>query len=78
MATRGRAYGVFVSGNHAFVADWNSGLHVVVFSTLGQPREVGYLDTLGKATGVFVYRGYAFVADWDGGLVVARVDLPGV
>lgn len=72
--TPGDAWGVFVSGNRAFVADYDSGLQVIDISTpTSRPFEVGSYDTPDHAWGVFVSGDHAFVADWGSGLQVFRV-----
>ena len=48
------AYGVAVSGNYAYVADYGAGLRVVDVSNPANPVEVGYYDTPDCAIGVAV------------------------
>ena len=50
--TSGTAVGVAVSGNYAYVADWDAGLHVIDVSNPARPMRVGGYDTSGIAEGV--------------------------
>jgi len=74
--TPGRAYGVYVSGGYAYVADWNAGLRVIDVSDPENPVEIGYYDTPGYAHGVYISGSYAYVADGDWGLRVIDVSDP--
>ena len=72
--TPGGAYGVFVSGNYAYVAD-HTGLQVIDITYPVNPTIVGSADTLGGAEGVFVSGNYTYVADaWSGLLVIEIID----
>ena len=63
---RGVAYGVAVSGNYAYVADWDAGLQVIDVSDPANPQRVGRCDAW-YARGVAVSGNYAYVAgDWAG------------
>ncbi len=62
----GIVYGVYVSGNHAYVADKYEGLRIVDVSIPSSPREVGYYDTPGWARSVYVSGNYAYLADGSG------------
>jgi hypothetical protein len=66
----GDAWGVAVSGSHAYVADQWEGLWVVDVSTPASPIEVGFFDTPGDAWGVAVSGRYVYVADGDAGMEV--------
>jgi DNA-binding beta-propeller fold protein YncE len=74
--TPGRALGVAVAGNHAYVADDEAGLRVISVSDPAHPSEVGYYDTPGDAYGVAVAGNYAYVADGFAGLRVISVSDP--
>jgi len=74
--TSGYAYGVAVSGNYAYVADYNAGLQVIDVSNPANPRRVGGYDTSGYAYGVAVSGNYAYVADYYAGLQVIDVSDP--
>jgi hypothetical protein len=43
--TPGEAFGVYVSGNFAYVADRDSGLRVIDISNPKNPVEIGFYDT---------------------------------
>ncbi len=47
--TSGRASGVAVSGNYAYVADCGAGLQVIDVSNPANPQRVGGYDTSGDA-----------------------------
>ncbi|MGB9722052.1 MAG: T9SS type A sorting domain-containing protein, partial [bacterium] len=66
--TPGWAWGVYVSGSYAYVADGGSGLRIINVSNPQSPYEAGYYDT--PAWGVYVSGSYAYVADYDAGLQV--------
>jgi hypothetical protein len=74
-ATSGRANGVAVSGNYAYVADYDAGLQVIDVSNPTNCVRVGGYDTSGFAVGVAVSGNYAYVA--DGTLQVIDVAQPG-
>ncbi|MDP8238840.1 MAG: choice-of-anchor D domain-containing protein [Candidatus Hatepunaea meridiana] len=74
--TDGRAYGVVVSGDLAFVADYTNGLRIIDISNLAEPQEVGSYDTPGRAMGVTIAGDYAYIADYNEGLRVIAVADP--
>jgi hypothetical protein len=57
LATPDNAYGVFVSGVHAYLANGLSGLRVVNVSDPSELTEVGSLKMLGPSKGVFIFQG---------------------
>jgi hypothetical protein len=71
--TPGQAYGAFVSGNYAYVADGDSGLQIIDVSDKSNPGAPVNQDTAGTACGVFVAGNYAYVADGDSGLQIIDV-----
>src|SRR6266540_178442 len=73
--TSGRALGLAVSGNYAYVADELDGLQVIDVSNPANPQRVGGYDTM-YAFGVAVSGNYAYVADYDAGLLVIDVSNP--
>ena len=72
------AYGIYVQGSFAYVADEDSGLRIIDVSEPSSPIEVGFYDTPGYAEGVYVQGGLAYVADADGtsGLRIIDVSEP--
>ena len=54
---------IHVSGDYAFVADYESGLQVIDITDPTNPTLAGDYDTPGYAWGVYVSGDYAFVAD---------------
>ena len=74
--TPGYAWSVYVSGDHAFVADNVSGLQVIDISNPAAPTLAGTYDTPGLATGVYVSGDHAFVADGVSGLQVIDISNP--
>jgi hypothetical protein len=71
--TPGQAYGVFVAGNYAYVADGDAGLAIIDVSEKDNPEAPIQVDTDGTAHGVFVSGNYAYVADGDEGLQIIDV-----
>jgi murein DD-endopeptidase MepM/ murein hydrolase activator NlpD/PKD repeat protein len=74
--TSGYAEGVAVSGNYAYVADFDAGLQVIDVSDPANPRRVGGYDTIGYAQGVAISGNYAYLAVPDAGLQVIDVSDP--
>uniref|UniRef100_A0A7V6CMS6 LVIVD repeat protein n=1 Tax=candidate division WOR-3 bacterium TaxID=2052148 RepID=A0A7V6CMS6_UNCW3 len=74
--TPGSAQDVAVSGNYAYVADWEAGLRIIDISNPRSPVEVGYYDTPGAAYGVAVSGNYAYVADAGAGLRIIDISNP--
>ena len=74
--TSGLAYGVFVAGDYAYVADENSGLQIIDISDPANVFLKGSYDTPGKAYRVAVKGYYAYVADYDEGLQIINVSKP--
>ncbi|MCL0035657.1 PKD domain-containing protein, partial [Thermodesulfovibrionales bacterium] len=75
--TPGRAWGVFISGNYAFVADGGAGLQIIDISNSASPVIVGSVDTPCSALDVYISENHAFVADnWRGGLQIIDVSNP--
>ncbi len=70
----GHAFGVFVLGNYAYVADY-VGLAVINISDPTNPGEPVSRDTDGFAFDVFVSGNYAYVADYVG-LTVINISDP--
>ncbi|MHA1960692.1 MAG: hypothetical protein ACW99U_10690, partial [Candidatus Thorarchaeota archaeon] len=70
------ARGVFVSGDYAYVADWDDGLAVINISDPTNPGTPVYEDTRGLAYDVYVSGDYAYVADLNTGLAVIDISDP--
>ncbi len=69
------AYGLYVVGDYAYVADgW--GLRVIDVSDPTNPQAVGYCFTRYWAIGVYVLGDYAYIADGDSGLCIIDVSDP--
>ncbi len=75
-ALPGEAFDVAVSGDHAYVACGDSGLHIVSIADPSHPSEVGFLNTPGRAGGVVVSGDYAYLAVDTAGLLVVSVSDP--
>ncbi|MFB3881611.1 MAG: S-layer homology domain-containing protein [Armatimonadota bacterium] len=71
--TPGSAEGIAVSGNYAYVADWDGGLRIIDITDPTAPSEVGHYDTPGFAYGVAVSGNYAYIADHAAGLQIIDV-----
>ncbi|MEW6041772.1 MAG: T9SS type A sorting domain-containing protein, partial [Elusimicrobiota bacterium] len=74
--TPGFACGVAISGNYAYVADWDSGLQVIDIANPASPQLAGSYDTPDWAKSVAISGNYAYVADWDSGLCIVNVTDP--
>lgn len=74
--TPGHAYGVTVSGNYAYVADYEYGLQIINILNPVSPALVGSYDTAGNATDVAISGNYAYIADGANGLVVIDISSP--
>lgn len=64
-----------VSGDFAFVADWDPGLRIIDISNSAAPFEIGYYDP-GDARGVDIDENYAFVASGGAGLWILDIGDP--
>jgi len=74
--TTGDAYGVYVSGNYAYIAT-DDGLAVINISDPIDPGTPVYEDTAQSATGVYVSGDYAYLAVGSlGGLAVIDISDP--
>ena len=71
--TPGRAWGIAVSGNYAYVADFASGLQIIDVSNVTDPTFAGSYDTPSNVHGVAASGNYAYVADWGSGLHILDV-----
>lgn len=74
--TPGRAMGLQVQGQYAYVADLDKGLQVIDITDLANPVLAATYDTPGNARGVFVSGSYAYVADESKGLQIIDVSNP--
>lgn len=61
---------VAVSGNYAYVADYDVGMKVVDVSDASAPQIVGSYDTPAKANSVAVLGNWVYVADWPNLLAI--------
>ncbi|MFQ5455565.1 MAG: hypothetical protein ACE5EA_05075, partial [Nitrospirota bacterium] len=66
--TSGYAYGIYVSGKYAYVADGGAGLQIVDISNPNAPALAGAYNTPHWAEDVYVSGKYAYVADGGAGL----------
>ena len=74
--TPGYAYGVAVSGTHAYVANDYFGLQVIDITNPTSPQIVGSVDTPVSALAVAVSGTHAYVADYTSGLQVIDITNP--
>ena len=70
--TQSNAEAVTVSGNYAYVTDWNSRLQIIDVSNPANPTIVGTVGTPGDALDVTISGNYVYVADSYSGLTVYR------
>jgi hypothetical protein len=74
--TPGLSYGVFVAGDHAFVADEVTGLVVIDITDPAAPAYAGGYNTPDRAWGLYVAGDHAFVADGESGVLVIDITAP--
>jgi hypothetical protein len=74
--TPGSATHVTLSGNYAYLADYEEGLRIVDVSDPTAPFEVGFFDTPNRASGVAVVGNLAIVSDYPESLLVFDVSDP--
>lgn len=72
----GDAQAVFLSRNHAYVADGSQGLQIIDVTDPANPVLRPVVDTPGIALGVHVHGDYAYVADGSKGLQIVDVTVP--
>jgi len=70
------AYGLFVRGNYAYVANGFNGLNVIDITNKLLPAIIGQCDTPGSAAGVTLVNNYAFVSDHEYTLQVIDISIP--
>ena len=70
------AFEVAISGNYAYVADFQAGLRIIDISNPASPHEVGFYDTLEYAEGVAVNGNYAYVTDTYDGFCIIDISNP--
>ena len=77
--TPGWCYAVAISGNYAFVADYDNGLQVIdltTTSTKAADTMVANVPMLGQARDIQIVGNYAYVADYQGGLQIVNIANP--
>lgn len=74
--TPGWAYGVYISGCYAYIADYFGGLRIIDISNPRNPYEVGYCETPGYDWGIDIFGSYAFVANHWAGLRIVNISNP--
>ncbi|MHA1671239.1 MAG: hypothetical protein ACTSV5_11790, partial [Promethearchaeota archaeon] len=74
--TAGDGYDIFISGNYAYIADWDEGLVVIDISDPVTPGTPICKPTDGGAWGIYVSGNYAFIADDTSGLAVIDISDP--
>src|SRR5450759_1663311 len=74
--TAGLAEDVAVSGNYAYIADYENGLVIVDINNNYSPKLMGNYNTAGYATAVAVSGNYAYVADMHNGIIIVDVSNP--
>jgi hypothetical protein len=74
---------IYVSGNYAYVANYEEGLRIIDVSTPSAPLEVGFFEGEGGfleggtlTWSVYVSSNYAYVADWEAGLRIIDISNP--
>ena len=72
----GNALDVAVSGNYAFVAADNAGVHVVEITDPKNPGLVTTVATIGNAQSIHISGNYAYVGGGTGGLEIINISNP--
>lgn len=70
------AWGVTISGDYAYVADYGNGLRIIDISNPEGPTETGFFDTSGESLAVAVSGNYAYVADRYNGMRIIDISNP--
>jgi|GEM_PF-155861 len=76
VSTVGSAFGVVVSGSHAYIAASWSGLQVVDISIPSNPQIIGSVDTPDDANRVIVFGDIAYVVDRFSGIQIIDISTP--
>ncbi|TFG00194.1 MAG: hypothetical protein EU540_05600 [Promethearchaeota archaeon] len=75
-STDDSTFGIYVSGDHAYMGCAGAGLAVIDISDPTHPGTPVYEDTYGFANGIYVSGDYAYVADGNAGLAVLDISNP--
>ena len=67
---------VVIDGDFAYIAGWDSGLHIIDISDPADPTEVGFVGIAKWARAVAKVGDYAYVAASEGGLRIIDVSVP--
>jgi len=67
------AYGIYVYGDYAYIADKIDGIQFVDVADKENPKIIGMYDTVGDAIDLFVEGDYIYVADANNGMQVINV-----
>ena len=70
------ALGVAISGDYAYIADYENGLIILNIEEPSNPVFSGSYDTDGLAYRVTISGNYAYVADWNNGLIILNIEDP--
>ena len=73
LALDGRATGIRVVGDYAYIADDSGGLKIINIETPQAPVLIGTQPTSGESSGVAAVGNYAYLADGEQGLKVIRL-----
>jgi hypothetical protein len=74
--TFGRAEGIALSGNYAYIANYYSGLQIIDISDPSNPTFKGSSATPGEARGVALSGNYAYIASYHSGLQIIDISDP--
>jgi len=75
-STGSSAYGAWIAGDYAYVADYTNGLQVIDISDPTTPVVVAGFDSLSYSVDVDVAGDYAYVADGNHGMTVFDISNP--
>ncbi|PJB00275.1 MAG: hypothetical protein CO127_08780 [Ignavibacteria bacterium CG_4_9_14_3_um_filter_36_18] len=74
--TPGKAMGVVVEGDYAYVADDFGGLRIIDISDRENPVEAGFINTIGYCQSVTIRGNYAYAACGGDGLIIIDISDP--
>jgi hypothetical protein len=73
--TPGNAYGVFVQGNYAYVADYSS-IQIINITNSSNPVFAGSITTPGISQAIFVAGNYAYIGNYNQSLQIINIANP--
>jgi len=75
-STPGLGLGIYLSGNHAYIANNSGGLRIFDVSNLSNPSEAGFFDNSCDLRGIDISGNYAYLADYWYGMQIIDISNP--